>query len=137
MKRLLYVSESKIEESIAHATTLQIVTDSQPKNARLDITGALIFTGTHFAHIIEGPRVSVEDLMESIGKDSRHGNIVVIDRTYIAGRKFQELKLAYSGRSQFVARRVMRSIHQTTVWERKSSSELLTELAYQFLAPQS
>jgi|GEM_PF-566447 hypothetical protein len=133
MKRLLYVSESYIAEVDASSTVGKIVADSHVKNARLDITGALLFTGTYFAHIIEGPRGSVEELMVSIGNDPRHGNILVVERTPITSRRFKELKLAYSGRSQFVAREIISSFQHTTAWERKRSSESLTELAYEFL----
>lgn len=136
MKRLLYVSQSYIDEVDAPSVVSQIVAGSQLKNTRLAITGALLFTGTYFAHIIEGPRGSVEELMVSIGNDPRHGNILVVDRTPITARKFKELKLAYSGHSQFVARKIMSSFHHTTAWERKRSSDWLTDLAFQFLAPQ-
>ena len=134
MERLSYVSESSIDKADAWSAAIQIVADSQLKNAKLAITGALLFTGTYFVHIIEGPKVSMEQLMVSIGNDPRHINIIIIDQAPLTVRKFEELRLAYSGPSQFVARHVFRSIHHTTAMERKRSSEWLTELARQFFA---
>ena len=99
MKRLAYVSESSIDKADAWSTAIQIVADSQLKNTKLAITGALLFTGTYFVHIIEGPEVSVVELMVSIANDPRHTNIIIIDDAPISVRKFAELRLAYSGQS--------------------------------------
>ena len=126
-----------MDEMDVWSAATQIVADSQLKNDKLSVTGALLFTGKYFAHIIEGPKDSVEKLMMSISKDSRHGNIHILEHSFITIRKFHALQLAYSGSSQFVTRHVIRSIRQTTAWERRCSAEWLTELAWQFLAARS
>lgn len=135
MKRLLHVSKSCIDEEDPSSRVSKIVADFQLKNTALGITGAILFTGRFFVHIIEGPQSSVEELMGSLGNDPRHGNVHIVDCTQITRRRFQELKLAYSGSSKFVARRVMGSFHLVTAEERKSSSDWWTELAYEFLKP--
>ena len=52
MQRLLYVSESRIDEADAQSVVSQIVAHAQLKNAQLGLTGALIFTGEHFAQVL-------------------------------------------------------------------------------------
>jgi hypothetical protein len=135
MERLLYVSESYIDQADSLRVVSQIVVDSQLKNTALDITGAILSKGTHFAHIIEGPRSSVEKMIESVGNDQRHGNIHITARRQITQRSFQELKLAYSGSAHYVEHRIKGAFHLPTAWERNRFSNWCTEFASEFLKP--
>ena len=132
MERLLYISESRLEPSDREASVTQMVADAQVRNSEFEITGALLFTGTHFAQILEGPRESIEQLMSSIQDDSRHGNIVIIDHSPIEARRFPEWKMAYRGPSRFVSRHVLRLLHSPSQSEQRRATEWLTELAYEF-----
>ena len=135
MKRLLYISESNINELDAPATVLHIVATSQLKNAALALTGALLFTGVHFAQIIEGPTASIKKLMISLANDQRHGNIMVVDESRITAREFPEWKMAYAGPSQFVSRHVTILAQDPLRMEQRRAIERLIELIYQFSRP--
>lgn len=132
MKRLLYISESRLDQSDASAAIKQIVADAQIRNAELALTGALLFTGTYFAQILEGPRESVEQIMAAIRNDTRHENIVVVDHSAIEKRRFPDWKMAYQGPSQFVSRHVVRLLHSPSPSEQRRATEWLTELAHEF-----
>ena len=132
MERLLYISESSLEPWEATPSVSQIVADAQVRNSEFEITGALLFTGTHFAQILEGPRGSFEQLMSSIQNDSRHRNIVIVDHSPIVARRFPDWKMAYRGPSQFVSRHVVRLLHSPSQSEQRRATEWLTELAHEF-----
>lgn len=132
MERLLYISESRIKDSDAKPMIAQIVAASQIRNTKLAITGALLFTGTHFAQILEGPTESIDLLMVSINADLRQGNILIADRSAINTRRFPDWKMAYHGPSLFVSRQVVRLLHRTSQSEQRRATEWLTELAHEF-----
>jgi hypothetical protein len=94
---LLYISDNMATASSLDATTDAIVATSLRRNARLHITGALVATGGHFAQILEGPRASIGQLMDSIASDARHANVRVIDAHDIDQRFFPCWSLAYLG----------------------------------------
>ncbi len=132
MERLLYISESRLEPSEAKSAISQIVADAQIRNSKLELTGALLFTNTYFAQILEGPPESIEQLMSSIEDDSRHTNIVIVDHAPIETRRFPDWKMAYQGPSQFVSRQVARLLHSPSQSEQRRATEWLTELAHEF-----
>lgn len=132
MERLLYVSESRIDPLDLDSCVSQIVAVAQIRNAGLALTGALLFTGTHFAQILEGSTESIAQLMSSLHDDPRHANIVVVDRLPVEVRQFPDWQMAYFGPSQFVSRHVVRLLNQTTRSERQRATEWLTQLAHEF-----
>lgn len=132
MERLLYISESQIDDADAQSVVADIVAGAQVKNFDLGITGTLFFTGTYFAQILEGPRASVGQLMSSIIDDVRHTNIEIFDRSPITTRTFADWKMAYYGPSQFVSRHLVRLLNCPSPSEERRATKWLTELAHEF-----
>ena len=99
---LLYASRALVAGAAAEAAVQDIVRISRGRNETLDVTGALLFSGGHFAQWLEGSRESVEGLMDSIGRDPRHTDIVILEAGPAAARRFPDWTLAYAGRSTFV-----------------------------------
>ena len=137
MERLLYISESRIEPANAQMIVQQIVAKSVSNNATTNLTGALLFTGTHFAQILEGTPHSIDQLLVDLCNDPRHQNFHVADRSAIEARKFPDWAMAYSGPSQFVTRHVERLLNDITRSERRRGTEWLTELAFEFSSTRS
>lgn len=135
MQRLLYVSESRIEATQAQCAIDKIVESAQVKNCQLGITGALIFTGRHFAQVLEGSPEAIHMLMAYIYNDPRHGNVVVMDKSPINSRRFPDWQMAYHGPSQFVSRHVKRLLQVTTQSEQQRAVEWITDLAHEFTVP--
>lgn len=64
-----YISRSKLTSG----TDIQhIVHASRSRNATLAITGALVYSGDHFAQVLEGIPEALAPLMSAIRHDARH-----------------------------------------------------------------
>ena len=133
MERLLYVSESKIKKADFETVVAGIVAKSVDWNTEHNLTGALIFTGTHFAQVLEGSQKDIDEVMSIITSDPRHGSIRVVDRSSITERQFPNWAMAYQGPSQFVSRHVTRLLNATSGLEKRRATDWLIQLAHEFV----
>jgi hypothetical protein len=133
MISFLYVSKSTLPAAMAEAAVQSIVRFSQLANAENDITGALIFTGTHFAQIVEGQVADVDRLVSALARDSRHEDMITIARREISERRFAGWSMAYMGASQFVSRHVTQVLDHPGPERRLQAAEGLTELMVEFV----
>jgi hypothetical protein len=60
------------------------------ENAARDITGLLIFNGTHFLQIIEGDGDMLAQLVENLRRDPRHSGLEVRHDAPIEARSFPD-----------------------------------------------
>ena len=69
--RLVYASTSLLSDDAdtARQQIADILSASRRNNAADDITGALLFSDTNFAQVLEGPRAAVERLYETLHHD--------------------------------------------------------------------
>jgi FAD-dependent sensor of blue light len=70
-KHIFYSSEALITAD----KVAPIISVSRRKNAEVDITGALIYTGARFGQLIEGAPAAVDRLLETIVADTRHKDV--------------------------------------------------------------
>jgi len=103
----LYVSRAVLAAGDAEQEVGEIVARARTRNRRLSLTGALIFTGHHFAQLLEGPEAGVDEIMSAIRRDPRHHSLHSSEEA-IERRSFQQWSLAYSGPSTYVDRRIRR-----------------------------
>jgi Sensors of blue-light using FAD len=103
---LLYVSRSLLRLPQELGEVDRIVAVARRENARLAVTGALVFTRAHFAQVLEGDEQAVEALMERIRKDRRHGQVTVVSQGERDARLFPQWSMAYSGGSLYVDRHI-------------------------------
>ncbi|MDV7022223.1 diguanylate phosphodiesterase [Atlantibacter subterranea] len=68
-----------------------LVARAQAKNESLQVTGILLFDGTHFLQVLEGPLESVDFLYQTIRLDPRHDSVVELMRDYAPRRRFNNL----------------------------------------------
>lgn len=134
IERLLYISQSTFPGDQAANVTASIVDTAHRRNPPLGLTGALLFTGTHFAQIIEGKADAVERLMAALRHDARHVGLQVVDRQIAAQRRFSSWSMAYFGPSQFVSRHVTRLLGEPSPADQRRAAEWLTELLCEFAA---
>lgn len=71
--RLLYVSTA--DPSIDEAGLSRIIEAARTRNAALDITGLMVFTGSHFMQLLEGPKDAVEVIFDMICEDEHHSAV--------------------------------------------------------------
>jgi hypothetical protein len=66
----------------------------------------LVFTGAHFAQVLEGPGPAVDELMSSIFADERHTNVDIVQAIDVESHRFSGWSMAYSGPSDYVDRHI-------------------------------
>ena len=132
LETLLYISESKIQPDIAQSEIRRILADAHSFNPSVGITGALLFTGTHFVQVIEGEKVSIDALIASINRDPRHTNVNIVVRDPLTARRFPDWSMAYNGPSKYVSRHVTRLLNGPSALESNRAADWLAELLEQF-----
>jgi len=98
---LIYVSHSNTHtrDDAASRIILDILTVSRSKNARLGVTGALLFSESCFIQVLEGEKSAVEEIYEAIERDQRHRDVTLLSFKEIPRRYFSKWSMAYSGAS--------------------------------------
>jgi hypothetical protein len=93
MYHIIYLSSASYLFSTAELQAL--LEQARVKNARLAITGILLYRDGNFMQLLEGEPAVVEALYQTILRDARHtGSIRVLDGE-IAERAFPEWTMAY------------------------------------------
>ncbi|WP_085905568.1 BLUF domain-containing protein [Kiloniella majae] len=92
LSTLLYVS--KRNQDVACAVD-EILDVARRNNERLDITGALLFSGYNFVQVLEGDRTKLNDLYRGIEKDQRHKDVEICYVADIGERFFPNWRMAY------------------------------------------
>ena len=103
-KRLVYVSQSELPPLKADGEVERIVAISRRNNSALGITGALVFTGSRFAQVLEGSPSAVDGVHKRITADKRHGDVTTVHEALACARAFPEWAMAYHGPSSYVDR---------------------------------
>lgn len=104
---LVYYSQNRILGSpeLVFQEVRGILEVSRVNNARVGVTGALLFNSGCFAQVLEGPQNAVEETFERIQRDERHGEISLMSCGPITTRCFTNWSMAFVGASQFDAGR--------------------------------
>lgn len=132
MERLVYVSESRVDFAHTEQVVVDLVSNAKLRNACLAVTGALIFTGSHFAQILEGPPDSIALILAALLKDPRHSNIYIVAHYPISTRIFAEWQMAYHGPSRYVARCVEQLLLANSQSEQRRLVDRLVQMAFEF-----
>jgi hypothetical protein len=125
---LLYVSESCLAWPQDAAEVDEIVAVARRRNEMLSVTGALVYTRTHFAQVLEGASAAIDAVMDSIRRDARHRNIQIVADEPLDARHFPDWTMAYSGASFYVDRQIRPLLHGATDHprRRRAATGLLT-----------
>jgi hypothetical protein len=83
-----------------------IISVARARNALLGVTGALISSSYTFAQLLEGPAASVDALMVSIIRDSRHREVKVISVESEAQKRFPTWAMAFAGHAHYIDRHI-------------------------------
>ena len=70
------IYRSHICEDVPVKALEEMVAAANRKNRHSDVTGILLFNGTHFFQLLEGPADNVKEIYELICRDPRHHNVV-------------------------------------------------------------
>lgn len=86
LSHLVYVSVRKKECTDEEID--KILASCEKNNSKLDITGVLLYSQSHFLQYLEGDYKEISDLYEKIKTDDRHKNVVLITTGMIKQRTF-------------------------------------------------
>jgi len=75
-------------DNVPYKALEEMVTAANEKNSHGGVTGILLFNGTHFFQLLEGPQESVNTIYRHICEDDRHYNVVELLRDYSPSRRF-------------------------------------------------
>ena len=81
---------------------LDILLVARQNNERLGVTGMLLYRDGNFLQVLEGPASVVDSLIQRIRRDPRHAGFILMSRTYIEERQFQEWSMAFRNMSKDV-----------------------------------
>jgi FAD-dependent sensor of blue light len=91
--QLFYVSRART--GLDHAAIASILERSRWRNARLDVTGCLLFSGHCFAQVLEGAPAAVLALAQRIGADARHGTLRILGERRCEERDYADWSMGY------------------------------------------
>ena len=99
--RLIYCSRNVILQGMPDAVMEEaigaILDAARRHNKTNNITGALLFTVSGFAQVLEGAREVVEHTFERICADPRHADVTVLSFTPTERRSFPDWAMGFSG----------------------------------------
>ena len=88
MSALVY--RSRAVNSLSPPDLLQLTQASQARNRHESLTGVMLYDDQNFFQWLEGPRDSVDRVMQSIYRDRRHANIEVLSTQAVPARIFPD-----------------------------------------------
>ena len=92
LTQVFYVSRSLAEPAEVEAI-LQV---ARHQNRRRGVTGSLLFTGGHFAQVLEGTASALADTMAVITADRRHEGVKCLIEGDLAQRRFEGWSMAFA-----------------------------------------
>lgn len=100
MSRLIQIIySSAAREDITEQDVRELLAQSREKNARLNISGILLFVDGSFFQVLEGEDETVAQLYKTISEDERHTNVTTIIREAIVKRAFAYWSMGYAALS--------------------------------------
>lgn len=92
-------------ESIAYVSTAShpmrdeelqlILAQAREVNARLGVTGALLYADGMFMQVIEGPAEAIDEVFARVSASRRHTGIIELYREPVARREFEDWHMAF------------------------------------------
>ena len=134
IESLLYVSNSRVDPTSVDDVLEALIAEAATRNKSHGISGAIMFTETHFVQIIEGAPEKVESLLQALRGDTRHTDIVIVERGPVPERRFAEWCMAYAGQSQFIGRQIKRVLNNPSPGELRRAADWLTDIMLEFVA---
>ena len=129
--RIIYVSHARLvgtgdgdgAEALAREVE-GILAVSRRNNARVGVTGALIFNRSTFGQVLEGPEAAVEETYVRIEADPRHRDVEVLDLRSVEERAFGDWSMGFVGRRASLGRSEVEARRTTLDLARMQGDEM-------------
>lgn len=73
----------------------EILSVAVRNNARMNVTGLLLYTQGTFMQVLEGDATTLDNLISQVEKDTRHYDMEVVVRNSIKDREFSQWHMGY------------------------------------------
>jgi hypothetical protein len=93
MITLLYLSSAGMKFS--DVELVDLLKKARENNARVDVTGMLLYHDGNFLQVLEGEEAAVRSLFETISKDPRHQSVIKLIERPITERMFGDWSMAF------------------------------------------
>jgi hypothetical protein len=93
MLSLVYCSSAT--NAFSEADLVALLSQSRENNARLDITGMLLYKDGNFIQVLEGPDDAVRQLFNTISADYRHRGVIKLLERPVEERHFADWSMAF------------------------------------------
>ena len=93
LHQIIYISTA--EPVLTEDVLLELLTESQKRNAANEVTGLLLHSDGNIIQIIEGPQDAVKALYAKIAKDRRHRGVTLMSSKAIEQRDFPKYKMGF------------------------------------------
>jgi len=75
---------------------LAILASSHKNNARLDVTGMLLYRGGNFLQVLEGSEKVVDNVFNVIAQDARHHQVILMLKRPVPKRQFENWEMGFA-----------------------------------------
>jgi hypothetical protein len=93
MHQLLYVSVEN--HPFSKQDIADLLKQSREKNAKLGVTGILLYYKKHFFQVLEGEKDVIFELFSTIRKDQRHMSVILVWDQSVSERSFKDWTMAF------------------------------------------
>jgi len=93
MFQIVYLSSAT--QMFAKPSLVALLEQSRVKNARLGITGLLLYSNGNFMQALEGEEAVVRSLLQTISLDQRHDGLLDLIHEPIAERSFPDWSMGF------------------------------------------
>ena len=101
---LAYVSDAQLvdpseaeQQELLEWQLKRILDAAHSNNSAAGVTGALLFSGRHFAQVLEGPQAAINERYRRIAEDTRHNNVTTLLYEPAGERQFADWSMALCG----------------------------------------
>ncbi len=78
-----------------NAAVQSILQISRRNNARVDVTGCLLFSGHCFAQVLEGDQATVREMTARVAADPRHCDVRFLSEVWREEREYADWSMGY------------------------------------------
>lgn len=75
---------------------LEILDKAREKNARLNVSGMLLYRDQYFIQSLEGEESVVKELYDTISRDERHRNVLLVHQGPVRTRAFGDWSMGFN-----------------------------------------
>ncbi|CAH5647864.1 diguanylate phosphodiesterase [Enterobacter hormaechei] len=104
------IYRSHICEDVPVKALEDMVAAANCRNRQFDVTGILLFNGTHFFQLLEGPADNVKEIYELICRDLRHHNVVELLSDHGPSRRFGNVGMELFDLRQYDTNEVLQQV---------------------------